>query len=168
MMVPYACVRLLACAVLFSNLLIAGCGDGLSEYQRDQLKMQGGQDRLTAQGAKVEMKRYPQGDAWVVDLSGQTLTSETFADLATLRRVVELDLSGTNFHDDFIPLINDTMVRDFLLKLNLSDTAVTDRGLEGFTNTYLLNNLNVSNTQVTKDGVSSLKGRWPTMKIVND
>ncbi|PQO45897.1 hypothetical protein [Blastopirellula marina] len=168
MMIPSACVRLTACVILLCNLLIAGCSDGLSEYQRDQLKMQAGQDSLAAIGAKVEMKRFPQGDAWAVDLSGKTISSETFADLATLRRVVELDLSGTNFNDDFVPLINDTMVRDFLLKLNLSDTAVTDRGLEGLTETYLLNNLNVSNTQVTKNGVTSLKGRWPTMKIVND
>ncbi len=145
--------------------MTSGCGDRMTAYERDQAKIAGGKDRLVADGAKVEMRSYPQGDAWVVDLSGKNLTNKTFEALSDLRNIVELDLSKSNFNDEFAPLINDTPIRGYLMKLNLSNTAATDRTLEMLTTTSLLNDLIVENTNITELAINEFKNRWPRVRI---
>lgn len=145
--------------------LAAGCDDGLSDYERDQAKIGVSRDKLVDHGAKVELKQFPQGDAYKVDFSGQSLNEESFELLKGLGRIVELDLSGTNITNESLAEINDSTIRDFLLKLNVSDTDISDQGLAEFTDMFLLNELTLANTQVTDDGIKDLKGRWPGLKV---
>ena len=158
-------LHLSACICLLMAALFAGCGKKMSEYEKDQAKIMAGHETLLAMGAKLETKRFPQGDAFIVDLSGQTVTDQTFDALAELRNVVEINFSNTNVNDDFMPVINDLKIRGYLMKLDLSNTHVTDAGLDKFTEVYLLNDLNVANTKVTDSGIANLKSRWPSMKI---
>lgn len=147
--------------------LAIGCDDGMSDYERDQAKIGVSKEQLIDFGAKVELKRFPQGDAFKVDLSGQTLDDESFEMLKGLGRIVELDLSDTNITNESLATINNSTIRDYLLKLNLSDTEVSDQGLAELTETYLLNELTVTDTKVTDAGIKQLKELWPALKVNN-
>ncbi len=162
------CDGFAAACLTLTAALICGCSDGLSDYQRDIKKMEAGQARIVAQGGTAELRQTRAGDSWSVNLSGATLTDETFEDLNTLNRVSTLDLSNTNFNDSMIAKINDTKIRGVLFDLNLSGTQVSDQGLEGFTEIFMLTSLDVSNTNVTKEGAKSLDKRWPRLRVKND
>lgn len=139
---------------------LPGCkGDGLSDYQREQNQKESALEALHTQGAKVETKSYPQfarfGSAYAVNLSGATITPETFENLKGLQRVSELDLSKSSLTDDQMDQLNE--VANFLVRLDLSNTAVTDAGLEKLTNLNLCFNLILTGAKVTPAGVEGFK-----------
>ena len=145
--------------------LACGCEKRISEYDKDQAKLAAAKDKLVAAGAKVEIKQFPQGDAFIINLSGQTLTKETFDHMTELVRVVELDLSKSSFKDEDMALISNSDIRGVLMKLNLSDTALSDEGLKQLSDVYFLSELNAANTKITDAGISELKTRWPNVKV---
>jgi uncharacterized protein YjbI with pentapeptide repeats len=145
-------------SVLLAFLLLAvlpGCkGGGLSDYEREQKKKEQTKSALHDQGAKITQKRYPPyGNGYVVDLSGAQLTDSTFQQLKGLERVAELNLSKSSLTDDQMDKLND--VAYLLVKLDLSNTAVTDAGVEKLTNLNVCSDLNLAGTQVTKAGVEN-------------
>ncbi|MEK6259440.1 MAG: hypothetical protein AABP62_12555 [Planctomycetota bacterium] len=122
----------------------------------------GAEEKLTASGAKLERKQYPQGGAWAVDLSGKEINDETLAALKGLDHVTELNLSGTTVSDAHVRYVNEVGP---LLILNLSKTAVTDAALAQL-EAGNLTQLDVTNTKVTAEGVSQfLKKRAEDSRI---
>lgn len=160
-----ASLCLFASFLLMTLVLAGGCEKRISEYDKDQAKLAAAKDKLAAVGAKIEIKQFPQGDAFIVNLSGQTLTNETFGHIAELVRVVELDLSKSSFKDEDMALISNSDIRGVLMKLNLSDTALSDEGLQQLSEVYFLSELNAANTKITDAGISEFKTRWPNVKV---
>jgi hypothetical protein len=154
----YALVPLLLLSIL------SGCngGDGLSDYQREENKREQRVSSLRDQGATISTKDYPPyGRGYVVNLSGAQVTPAAFQTLKDLNKqggrqgIAELDLSKSSIGDDLMDQLNE--IAHFLVKLDLSNTAVTDAGLQKLTNLNVCFNLNLAGTQVTPEGVSSFK-----------
>ncbi|GAA4426416.1 hypothetical protein [Bremerella cremea] len=159
-------LKFVAYVYVAALLLILGCyNDGLSDYERAEQKKTQAKDQLEAIGAKFELKNFPQGDAWAIDLSGQTLNDETFEQLASLGYIVELDLSNTNCNDDHLGVINDTSIRYVLMKLDVSNTEISDHGMEKLKEMYLLKSMNVNGTDVTNSGIKTLKDAFPLVQV---
>ena len=161
-------VRAALLVALATAISLPGCG-GSGESEVDRQKRVQGQavGSLSAAGAKTTQKKYPQGDAWAVDLSGATVSEAVIADLKRLGRITELDLSKSTITDVELPALNEPSVCGLILKLNLSQTAVSDAGLEKLTNLILLQELNLKGTKVTPAGVERFrKARQADTKIM--
>lgn len=152
------------CALLAALLLIVlpGCGGGggLSELEKDQKGEKDSVGALVAQGAKVEERRFAKvhDSGYVVNLSGATITEDTFRNLAGLKRVAELDLSNSSITDDQLEHFNE-VPPFYLARLDLSQTGVTDAGLDKLNRLYVLMNLNLARTKATPEAVKRLQKR---------
>jgi hypothetical protein len=130
----------------------------MSDLQRDLNKEQDCVNALREQGATIEEKKYPPyGNGFVVNLSGAQITDTTFKHLACLKRVADLNLSKSSITDAQMAQLND--VPCYLTKLDLSNTTVTDEGLDKMTHLYVLMNLNLAGTKVTPEAVKRLQTR---------
>jgi hypothetical protein len=150
--------------VLLTLLLLAalpGCKrDVLSDSQREEKMREEAIASLREQGGTVTTKNYhPQGNGYVVDLKGAQLSDRTFENLKDLQRVTELDLSKSSLTDEQMDQLNQVAL--VLLKLNLSDTKVTDAGLDKLTNLKMCFDLNLAGTPVTAAGVERFKQQHP-------
>ncbi|MGQ0636208.1 MAG: hypothetical protein ACT4QC_16465 [Planctomycetaceae bacterium] len=147
-------------------LLVAVCGCGNPEEAGYDalIKSRGSaQDALTSQGAKIATQRMPvvRTEAFMVDLSGvKSITDETFALLKQMQNgvvVLELNLAGTDIADDQIARLNVKEVSGGLLKLNLSHTKISDKGLAEITNMPALMELDLTDTNVSPEGVIAFR-----------
>jgi hypothetical protein len=153
--VPRFGVRLAALAL--AALLAAGCQrrDTTNYDELEKQKQQQAAASAEGMGIQAVRKRYPQGEAWAVNLSGKQVTDATFNSLKQLDHITELDLSKTAVTDAQLAQVNE--IGALLLKLNLSNTAVTDAGLAQLTNLLVLSDLNLAGTKVTPAGVAAFK-----------
>ncbi len=168
----------MAAAFAATLLAVSGCGmfgDGVSDFERQRQSQEGSLERLKQQGAKFELKTYPQGVAYSVDLSGIDITDETLELLGKVGHVTELNFSGSSITDDQVAELNDNAeATAFLLKLDLSKTGITDAGIAAMTKFGFLNELNLTGTEVTAAAIDSFKKArtenaaiMPSMKNVN-
>jgi hypothetical protein len=152
---PGAALALLALAAA------AGCTSSKDleavSVEHIEAQRQGVADSLRGMGGKLTEKKYPQGRAWSVDLSGVQLPDDLFDRLKKLGHITELNLSKTNVTDAQMPALNEKEIGSLLLQLDLSNTAVTDAGLEKLDGLFLLSDLNLKGTQVTRAGVERFK-----------
>jgi len=154
-----AAARALLAAVLLVPAALAGCGRsnyGPSDYAKMPQREEGAADYIRNRGGKLAKKSYPQGQAWTVDLHGATIDDELFTRLKELVRITELNLSKTNLTDEQMARINDD-TGSLILKLDVSNTAVSDAGLDKLTGLPILTNLNLSGTKVTAAGVDRFR-----------
>jgi len=143
---------------LGAAVVLSGCGgSGVSEAERQKKVQEQALDAIGRSGAKATLKKYPQGDAYAVDLSGAKIDDGVLAGVKQLGRISELDLSKSTVTDDHLERINDPGVASLLLKLDLSQTAVTDAGLDKLTNLLFLTDLNLKGTKVTAAAVERFK-----------
>ncbi|MGQ0637049.1 MAG: hypothetical protein ACT4QC_20760 [Planctomycetaceae bacterium] len=142
---------------------LCGCGGAESQYNELAKTQTDARGTLEAQGAKISSKFLPVvGESLVIDLSGsKSITDGTFEALRQTGRIIsELDLSNTNVNDSQLAILNDKELSGGLARLNLSDTEITDKGLENITLMGFLGELNLKNSKVTSDGIKSfLKAR---------
>jgi hypothetical protein len=142
-------------------LAVLGCNSAEEAYRqvKEQAKVQA--DAVTALrelGGKLEEKAYLRNHkAWTVDLSGITLSDQTLARLKQIGHITELNLSKTNVTDAQMEIINDPEFSAVILKLDLSDTGITDAGLAKLTNLHALGDLKLTGTQVTAEGVERFR-----------
>src|SRR5438445_10173090 len=107
-------------------LASAGCGSGgPSYYEKEKAIHDSSIDFLKERGAKFTQKRYPEGTAWLVDMQGMTVGDEVLAQLKRVGYITELTLSKSSITDEQLAASNNPAVGGFLLKLDLSRTAVT-------------------------------------------
>ena len=112
---------------------------------------------LKAKGAKCELKRYPQGDAYSINLSGVPVTDEIFERVKEAAPVSELFLSGSGVTDAHAAIINEPAVGGFLTKLDVSKSEFSDAGLAQLKSLNLLMELNVTGTKVTPEGINKFQ-----------
>ena len=148
--------------VLTSLLLciaMAGCGgygpESPGSYQQVAKAREDAEAGLKGAGAKMELKNYGIGKAWIIDLSGATITDETIDQIVKLPYLSELNVSGTQITDEQLQRVF-TDKGFFILKLNVSKTPITDAGIEGVKNLRHLSELDVSGSQVTGDRIDGL------------
>jgi Leucine Rich repeat len=140
-------------------LFLAGCGkkNSVGDYDRMMQGRENAADALRSQGAKVEQKQYPLGQAWVVDLRGQTIDEDLLRQVKALGVVAELDLSKSTVTDDHLGLLTELGIPTMLVKFDLSSTGITDAGLDRLKYLAVLKELNLAGTKVTPAGVDRFK-----------
>lgn len=151
---------LVHCALGAALFAACGCGpdpNGPGSLHAITKAQDSAKEALEASGAKMERKQYPLGEGWVIDLAGETVSDSVFGALKRLDNVAELNLSGTNISDAEMENFADPKVSGTLVKLDLSNTEVSDDGLEQLKECRFLMNLNLSKTGVTEAGVEKWK-----------
>lgn len=147
------------CIVVLTLMTGAGCGgygpgsDG--SLQQVAQAREDAESGLKTAGAKMELKNYGIGKAWIIDLSGATITDEVIDDIVRLPYLSELNVSGTQITDEQLQRVM-TEKGYFLLRLNVSKTPVTDTGIAGVKELRHLKELDVSGSQVTGDRIDAI------------
>jgi hypothetical protein len=138
---------------------LPGCNrdGGLSHSDRVALERANAATSLGALGVSAEQKKYPQGVAWVVDLSGKEMSDKIVKLILSLGQVTELRLGGSKITDKQLAALSASSSLGLLLKLDISDTPVTDAGLEAVTPLLWLTELNVKGSQVTPSGLANFQ-----------
>ena len=138
---------------------LAGCSknDGGNDYDRMMEQKQGAATSLAGSGAKTHEKQYTLGKAWVVELRGLTITDGLIQEVKKLGNVAELDMGRSTVTDDQLKLMHDLGLHTLLVKLDLSQTAVTDTGLGHLEGSIFLAELNLTGTKVTPAAAQRFK-----------
>lgn len=154
-----ATAGLMCIVTVFSN----GCSSysGPSEYEQQQAAKQKLMEDVKSQGGTIEQKHFnvfgKSGDAWVIDLSGATISDEMIETVATLGYIAEMNFSGSMISDEQLLRMDQLRIGRVVMKLDLSNTAITDAALDGLENFYNLGELNLKGTKVTPQAVDRFK-----------
>jgi hypothetical protein len=138
---------------------LAGCGGGGgSEFDQVQQAKASVADQLKARGAQVTPKVYPGfGEGLVVSYPAATVDDEFISCLQQLQHVSELDLSKSTLDDAQLDRV--AKACGALTSLDVSNTSVSDTGLNSLNDLGLLLNLNVAGTKVTAEGIKQFKAK---------
>jgi hypothetical protein len=156
-------------------LLASGCGwfsssdpDSYQSVKEQRVRFT---DLVTNAGGSTEEKRYPQfgmaETAWVIDLGGATVSDELIDDLiGRMKReyISELDFSGSTLTEDQLIKLDEADIGRTLIRLNLSDTGITDSGIDQIDSMKFLVSLNLSGTEVSKAAADRLEERVMTSR----
>ena len=152
-----------AVSICIASMFISGCSgySGPSEYEQQQAGKQKLMDDVRSQGGQIEQKHFEvfgkSGDAWVINLSGATISDEMIDAMETLGYIAEMNLSGSTITDEQLLRMDELRIGRVVMKLDLSNTAITDAALDGLENFYNLGQLNLKGTKVTPQGVDRFK-----------
>jgi hypothetical protein len=157
------------CVVLYSGCSRSG---GLSDFEKAQKKKDSAADSLRALGAEVSPVTYPNyGEGWAVKLRGAKITTEMFDQMKALKRVSDLDVSKSDITDEQLAKLSEQDVGTMIVKLNLSNTSITDAGVDNL-KLPLLTHFTVTGTKISNAAIDRLKQRrasdprLPTFKVV--
>ncbi|MBA3311830.1 MAG: hypothetical protein H0T47_00865 [Planctomycetaceae bacterium] len=142
--------------------LLIGCGPEVSHYQQTREGFENASAGIIAKGGSALEKNYPQGNAWLVDLSKVAIDDEVVEHVKSLGRITELNLSGSTVNDEQLASLATTGVLGYLIKLDVSDTAITDRGLVATAPLVLLSDVNAKGSKVTDAGIAEFKTKHPS------
>ncbi len=131
---------------------------GPSDYDLTVQAAKEAADALSSQGGRVKDAPNPLGKkAFAVNLSGLTITDKLLDDTQALGTVIDLDLSKSTITDDQLGKMSEMGLTTFLTKFDLSNTGVSDAGLEKLQNMVVLLNLNLAGTKCTQAGADMFK-----------
>lgn len=160
---PWAMIVLPVTCVLLS---LSGCGgsySGKSDYERKKEKEQGFGGLIEAAGgtATKEGRRMYGFEltGWLIDLSGAEITDElitSITEVAQKDAVFQLVLSKSKITDGQLAQLDAGKVLQKTVELNLSDTAITDAGLDKLSNFNCITTLNLKGSKATKAGATRL------------
>jgi hypothetical protein len=165
--VPRALVH---CSLALS-LFAAGCSDdsaAQSQYEQTKNAEQSFVDQFVAAGgtAKFEGRSLVQGKVegagWFIDLSGDTIPDELIDAMVERRKndmFFDLNFSGSTLTDDQLAKLDAGNVLDYTYVLDLSNTQVSDAGLDKCTHLYILSELKIKGSKITKEGADRLGER---------
>ena len=88
-----------------------------------------------------------------------TITDDLIQQLGELQNLAELNLSKSTVTDEQLGKIHDLMLCVRCFKIDLSNTAITDAGIDKLVNIGTLSDLYVRGTKVTKAATERLKTR---------
>ncbi len=114
---------------------------------------------ITGLGGRITPKSFPQGNASAVDLSGVQVTDKLIDELGKLGPVCELNLSKSTVTDDQLGKMTKLSIPTFVIKMDLSQTGITDAGLDQLDNMIVLSDMNLTGSKCTAAGVAKLKAR---------
>jgi hypothetical protein len=149
-----------AALAAFALTVVIGCGKqngGVSDYDKMMAAKQNASTSLADSGVKTAEKQYPLGKAWTVDMRGRSITDDLLRKVKELGTVAEIDLSKSTVTDDHLHLMHELGLHTLLAKLDLSNTAVTDAGLQKLDGCVFLSELNLAGTKVTPGAVERFK-----------
>ncbi len=152
--------RTLVCSLL---LIATGCSNysGPSEYEQKKQAKQSFMDEVAAQGGNAEQKKFSKygksGQAWSIDLSGATISDDLIESMTTLGPIAELDLSKSSITDEQLIRFDELELGRLVLKLDLSNTVISDAALAELDNFYVLEHLILKDTKATPQGVERFK-----------
>jgi hypothetical protein len=129
----------------------AGCGPSMpaNQYEDMQKANLEAEDRLRAKGT-LDRKSYgPLGSAWVVKLPKATIDDALITDLGRLDRVSEFHIPGATITDAQMQQILQSGPCGSFNKLDVSDTGLTDAGVEGLAGLRWLQEVNVGGTKIS-------------------
>lgn len=152
---------LAAAALLAPAVALVGCGPGVSDFEQRKQRLENAEADLKAKGGTIVKKSYPQGDAFAVDMSKITIDDDVLQRIRSLGRITELNLSGSTITDEQLTSLAVPETLGFLLKLDVSDTAITDTGLVATAPLPLLSDVNVKGSKVTDAGIAEFKKKHP-------
>ena len=92
-----------------------------------------------------------------VDLSNSKVTDADLVDVMKLNHIRKLNLSGTAVSDKGLPAIKS----EWLIQLNLDNTQVSDDGIKHLIDNRNLGNLHVFNSNVSYVGLEKLDANLP-------
>lgn len=160
-------------ALAFAIGTFAGCNSGQSgpsDYDKMIEAQKGASDTLASAGVKTKQKSYALGTAWVVDMTGVTVTEEILRKVKALGNIAELDLKKSTVNDANMATLNELGLHILLNKLDLSGTSITDASLEKLDGNLFLSELNLAGTKVTAAGIEQFKKKRqanPNVRIKN-
>ncbi|MGQ0633563.1 MAG: hypothetical protein ACT4QC_03040 [Planctomycetaceae bacterium] len=141
--------------------MLYGCDNPDAQLQDLRESQASAQQTLESRGAKISERNLPApiGTLTTLDLTGlDSITDESIDLIGRMgRRVAELKLNGTNIRDEQMSKLNSSAGLMTLVKLDLSDTGITDKGLAEIRDLSFLGELTLKNTRVTDDGVKALQ-----------
>jgi hypothetical protein len=146
----------------------SGCSSysGPSEYEQRKTGKEQFISMIADLGGHAEEKQYQQTGvdrkAWVIDLHGATINEEVVQ--ALLERVkseyiAELNLSGSTLTDDQLVQLDAGQIGISLVRLDLGNTGITDRGLDEVNGMTLMMELKLSGSGVTRAAADRFKER---------
>lgn len=154
--------ELVCLAFLVGSAGLASCTSyEPSHYEQARERRESAAGTLSAKGGSVVEKTYPQGAAWVVDLGHGTIDDETLQALKSLGRISELYLNDTSITDDQFVSIANRETLSFLYKLDIRNTAITDRGFVAAAPLPILSEISIAGTKITDSGVAEFKRKHP-------
>ena len=161
-----------ACLLTTAALILTSGCDEQSGPSDEYLEMKDAKKHLSAlvaeMGGSSEYKFFnvagQNGYAWVIDLKASRFTPEQFDKFievltATNDLVAGINLSGSAITDDHLIRYDAAMHGRTLMDLNLSGTAITDKAMEKMDNLNCLNNIDLTDTKVTKPAVDDMLAR---------
>lgn len=149
-------------------LSFSGCSSysGPSEYEQQLSEKEQFIKMVADLGGHAEEKHFQQTgvdrNAWVIDLHGANVTDEVVQALierVKLGYIAELNLSGSTLTDDQLAQLDAGRIGISLVKLDLSNTGITDRGLDQVNGMTLMMELKLSGSGVTRAAADRFKER---------
>ena len=154
-------------------VLLMGCGafsSGKSEVQKFADHQQALGQTIVAAGGKAELREQSMAGftvyGWSIDLKGAKVTDallDRIIEMAVVHPILELNLCKTAITDNQLGKLDKGRIFVKLVNLDLSDTKITDAGLDQINSVVALTNLNLKGSSATKEGAERLGNR----KIAN-
>ena len=139
---------------------------GTSDYEKFKQKQQGFSDLISAAGgtaSKEGKSMYGfQMTGWLIDLSGAEITEELITavtDVAKRTPIFQLVLSKSTITDEQLAQLDAGKVLQKMVILDLSDTTITDAGLDKLSTFHCITELNLKGSQATKAAATRLGER---------
>jgi hypothetical protein len=161
------CIPLLLAAAL----LIPGCSgmfSGASEYEQAKQVEDEFAAKIAAAGGSAVRKGGRRGgfeaNGWIIDLSGDTVTDGLIdAIIAKVKEghndVFELNFNGSTITNEQLAKLDEGTVLRKVFVLDLSNTGITDAGIDKLENVHVLEDLRVTGTKVSREAATRLGER---------
>lgn len=153
----------LARIACISLLAAGGCSgySGLSDFEKQKAAKQNFINEVAELRGLAEEKFFAvhgkSGMAWVIDISGATVSDGLIENMSTLGYIAEMNLSESTITDEQLLRMDELKVGRVVMNLNLSGTTISDASLTKLKNFYCVGKLNVKETNVTPGGVEQFR-----------
>lgn len=154
----------MCCFPLFG---LAGCGSffsaGPSEYEKYKKTEQSFSEMIAAAGGKATKENKAmlgfKMTGWLIELPGADISDKMIDQIIEKGQadpILQLNLSKSKITDDQLVRLDAAKVLERTVNLDLSDTAITDAGLDRLQRAYAVMFLNLKGSAATKAGAKRL------------